>query len=94
MKTYNDLGLTFAKLNELEYAFLRLYKPKDDMCTTFSEIKLIDKVFDLKDKTPEELGYLRNAVVKYYHGKKDAMVSMQSVTSVIDHFKVMKGGEA
>lgn len=81
--------------------FLNTYKPENRRFTTMREIKLIEKELDLRNV---DLFETRNNVVKFYHDKMeferthgldywDTMEAMQSITAVIDHFKVLKGQE-
>lgn len=86
--------ITFTKSGK---AFLDSYFPKDKMFTSKKEVKKIADTFFLWDKSLYELSGLRNAVVEYYRDKIDEnfdyMSSMQSITAVIDHFKIRQGGQ-
>ena len=85
-----------ATLTKKQKDFLFSYFPKDNMFTSQEELDKIAEVFELNNgKSEEWYRLLRNAVVEYYHPKIDRafryMYSMQSVTTVIDYYKVKKG---
>ncbi len=66
------------------------------MFTSQKEMDKIAEVLKLdNDKSEEWYRKLRNAVVEYYHPRINRifkyMYSMQSVTAVIDYYKVKKG---
>ena len=85
-----------ATLTKKQKNFLFYYFPEDRMFTSEEEIKKIADALKLEGDHPEEwYRKLRNAVVVFYHTRIDSnfkyMYSMQSVTAVIDHYKVKKG---
>lgn len=85
-----------ATLTTKQKNFLFYYFPEDNMFTSQKEMDKIAEVLKLDNDKPEEwYRKLRNAVVEFYHVRIDSnfkyMYSMQSVTAVIDHYKVMKG---
>lgn len=76
------------ELTDEQTKFLEEYAPKDDLFTSYDECNQIIEKFDLKNQN--KLTDLRNAVVNFYvelrkRTGKDYMISMQSVTSVIDY---------
>lgn len=76
------------ELTDEQIKFLEEYAPKDDLFTSYNECNQIIEKFDLKNQN--KLTDLRNAVVNFYvelrkRTGKDYMISMQSVTSVIDY---------
>ncbi len=76
------------ELTDEQIKFLEEYVPKDDLFTSYNECNQIIEKFDLKNQN--KLTDLRNAVVNFYvelrkRTGKDYMISMQSVTSVIDY---------
>lgn len=76
------------ELTDEQIKFLEEYAPKDDLFTSYDECNQIIEKFDLKNQN--KLTDLRNAVVNFYvelrkRTGKDYMISMQSVTSVIDY---------
>jgi hypothetical protein len=76
------------ELTDEQIKFLEEYVPKDDLFTSYDECNQIIEKFDLKNQN--KLTDLRNAVVNFYvelrkRTGKDYMISMQSVTSVIDY---------
>ena len=76
------------ELTDEQIKFLEEYVPKDDLFTSYNECNQIIEKFDLKNQN--KLTDLRNAVVNFYvelrkRTGKDSMISMQSVTSVIDY---------
>lgn len=85
-----------ATLTKKQKEFLFKYFPEDNMFTSQEEMDKITEVFKLDNNKPEEwYRLLRNAVVEFYHVRIDSnfkyMYSMQSVTAVIDYYKVQKG---
>ena len=85
-----------ATLTKKQKEFLFKYFPEDNMFTSQEEMDKIAEVFKLDNNKPEEwYRLLRNAVVEFYHVRIDSnfkyMYSMQSVTAVIDYYKVQKG---
>lgn len=79
--------------------FLNTYKPANERFTSFEEMALIEEKLNLKSV---DLFETRNKVVQFYSDKMqferehgldywDTMTAMQSVTAVIDHFKIQKG---
>ncbi len=85
-----------ATLTKKQKDFLFQYFPEDNMFTSQKEIDKITEVLKLdSDKSEEWYRLLRGAVVEFYHPMIDqdfkCMYSMQSVTAVIDYYKVKKG---
>lgn len=84
---------------------IRDYRPKTRGCTSYEEIKMLMNHFGLDKMSLLELQNLRDMVVLMYthwmqddRGKSDIdeMMSkseaMQSITAVIDNFKIKAGG--
>ena len=71
------------------------YEPKSRSFTSEDEIKMLDKHFGLSGMSLLDLQNLRDMFVLVYFQNRDkfSMNAMMSVTAVIDHFKLQKGGE-
>lgn len=75
------------------------YEPKDRSFTSEEEIKMLDKHFGLSEMSLLDLQNLRDMFVLLYthyrtlNRDKFSTNAMMSVTAVIDHFKLRKGGE-
>ena len=71
------------------------YEPKDRSFTSEEEIKMLDKHFGLSEMSLLDLQNLRDMFVLLYSLNRDKFSTnaMMSVTAVIDHFKLRKGGE-
>ena len=71
------------------------YEPKDRSFTSGEEIEMLDKHFGLSEMSLLDLQNLRDMFVLLYSLNRDKFSSnaMMSVTAVIDHFKLRKGGE-
>lgn len=82
---------TIAHLDDAELAFLKQYRPADDMITTPSEKGEIIRQLSLMSKSVPELQAIRNAVVQLQIDGGIDFVGMQSVTAVIDHRMYMLG---
>lgn len=85
---------------------IRDYRPETRGFTSISEIRMLMNHFGLDKMSLLELQNLRDMVVLMFRewmqddrskGEIDEMMSksdaMQSITSVIDHFKMRAGGE-
>lgn len=85
---------------------IREYRPETRGFTSISEIKMLMNHFGLDKMSLLELQNLRDMVVLMFRewmqddrskGEIDEMMSksdaMQSITGVIDHFKMRTGGE-
>lgn len=85
---------------------IREYRPKNRGCTSIKEIHKLMNHFGLDKMSLLELQNLRDMVVLMFRewmqddrskGEIDEMMSktdaMQSITAVIDHFKMKVGGE-
>ena len=70
------------------------YEPKDRSFTSEEEIKMLDKHFGLSEMSLLDLQNLRDMFVLLYSLNRDKFSTnaMMSVTAVIDHFKLRKGG--
>lgn len=80
---------TIAHLDDAELAFLKQYRPADDMVTSPAEKGEVIRQLSLMDKDKEQLQAMRNAVVHMFDKDGISMVGMQSVTAVIDHRMLM-----
>lgn len=71
------------------------YEPRDRSFTSEEEIKMLDKHFGLAEMSLLDLQNLRDMFVLLYSLNRDrfSINAMMSVTAVIDHFKLRKGGE-
>lgn len=85
---------------------IRDYCPEHEGITSMREIKMLNKHFDLDKMSQLDLQNLRDMVVLVYSnwmqnerskGEMDKFFklsdAMQSITCVIDHFKMNVGGE-
>lgn len=79
---------------EINKEFLKDYTPENNFFTSAKEMKLVESVLQLNDKTYEELTEIRNEVVKFYseimasvsrEESFEYMDALQSVTAVIDN---------
>lgn len=57
-------------LDERQEKFLDSYVPEDECCTTGEEMEAVDKALDLSELTIDNLRATRNAVVVFYHNRK------------------------
>lgn len=57
-------------LDKSQEKFLDSYVPGDECCTTGEEMDLVDKALDLSELTIDNLRATRNAVVVFYHNRK------------------------
>ena len=75
------------------------YEPKDKHTTTIGEMERLYKHFGMADMTYTDLQNLRDMFMLYYltpGNKKEGWFSfeaMQSITAVIDYYKIKKGGQ-
>ena len=80
---------------------LRGYEPKDRHFTSNEEIQMLNEHFGLDKMSVLELQNLRDMFMLYYlspgnqneNGAWFSTNAMMSVTAVIDHYKIQKGGE-
>jgi hypothetical protein len=82
-----------VRLGKNQKEFLRTYCPEDRMFTSEEEMIKIANVLKLIGKDYLQLSRLRNAVVQFYSEKEVFCIpAMQSVTAVIDVYKLRAGG--
>lgn len=80
-----------SKLTNEQIDFLKTYCPSDEHITSWNECNLITDKLALKGISTDELRSIRNSVVRLYSelrktdSKIDYMLSMMSVTAVIDN---------
>ena len=87
--THHTMRTYYQMISSLEY------EPKDRHFTSEEEIEMLDKHFGLAGMSLLDLQNLRDMFVLLYTINRDKFSAnaRMSVTAVIDHFKMRKGGE-
>lgn len=78
---------------------LNSYEPKDDLFTSETEVKQIENTLQLRERDLLSLKNLRNCVVMNHsirrlNNENPSMISLMSITTVIDMHIIKQGGEA